>query len=582
LAASGTPTITYTGTGLPPGVTVSPAGLVSGTPTTAGSYTVEVTATNGTAPAATHTVTVTVAAVAAGPTPTVLHSAVSTYVAGDTQTATLTNGLTAGNYLVAVCTNSNNGVASGAPTGIAGVSWSLQGTYSNGSTVYASMTVYTGTTVGGAGVTGAITGSVSFTQSGGALWLFEVTGGGATPTVDAAFADVIGSTTTSTAPTLTLASPGDLVIAGMVGQNPYTGPPSTGYTTAGNVTAGQAAVAYSEPPSTAYSPLSWTAEGTGQWMAFAVAFKATVTTGQNTSGTTVTTPDPGGYTNPFTASVWRTAIPGSPTLSASSAAYVSRFTSDISAYYGTVGININSSCPTRYIVHGNSIPDVTVDITGNGGSYVGTVQCPIPTNAISDPNGTDHEMVIWDVDNQVVYEFWVASKSGTQWSAKTYASESTSTGDGVFARAGNTAGCSASQLSYLGAMITAEDVAAGVIDHAIACAIVSTSGGFVAPATTADGDTSGGVPEGTRFFFPSSVSMPSGLSPLAQMIFTAIKTYGMYLIDTAGAVVVYTENVSAWTNIGLSDPITPSLDGVASYEAITGFPWASMEALVAP
>jgi hypothetical protein len=313
--------------------------------------------------------------------------------------------------------------------------------------------------------------------------------------------------------------------------------------------------------------------------ALAVAAGVVVASG---SGTTVTTPDPGGYTNPFTASVWRTAIPGSPTLSASSAAYVSRFTSDISAYYGTVGININSSCPTRYIVHGNSIPDVTVDITGNGGSYVGTVQCPIPTNAISDPNGTDHEMVIWDVDNQVVYEFWVASKSGTQWSAKTYASESTSTGDGVFARAGNTAGCSASQLSYLGAMITAEDVAAGVIDHAIACAIVSTSGGFVAPATTADGDTSGGVPEGTRFFFPSSVSMPSGLSPLAQMIFTAIKTYGMYLIDTAGAVVVYTENVSAWTNIGLSDPITPSLDGVASYEAITGFPWASMEALVAP
>ncbi len=44
-ASGGTAPYTWTGTGLPPGITVSSAGTVSGTPTTAGTYTATVTAT---------------------------------------------------------------------------------------------------------------------------------------------------------------------------------------------------------------------------------------------------------------------------------------------------------------------------------------------------------------------------------------------------------------------------------------------------------------------------------------------------------------------------------------------------------
>jgi Putative Ig domain len=38
--------LTYSGTGLPPGLVVSSGGLITGTPTTAGTYSVTVTATD--------------------------------------------------------------------------------------------------------------------------------------------------------------------------------------------------------------------------------------------------------------------------------------------------------------------------------------------------------------------------------------------------------------------------------------------------------------------------------------------------------------------------------------------------------
>jgi YVTN family beta-propeller protein len=50
LTASAAPAATFSATGLPPGLTLSTSGLLSGTPTTAGSYTVVVTAANGVAP----------------------------------------------------------------------------------------------------------------------------------------------------------------------------------------------------------------------------------------------------------------------------------------------------------------------------------------------------------------------------------------------------------------------------------------------------------------------------------------------------------------------------------------------------
>src|SRR3954453_4128367 len=65
-ASGGTPPYTWTGTGLPPGVTVSSSGTVSGTPTTAGTYNATVTATAATGGSGSATFTFTVGGTGGG------------------------------------------------------------------------------------------------------------------------------------------------------------------------------------------------------------------------------------------------------------------------------------------------------------------------------------------------------------------------------------------------------------------------------------------------------------------------------------------------------------------------------------
>ncbi|OYD66693.1 putative Ig domain-containing protein [Rhodococcus sp. OK302] len=66
-AVTGIPTPTVTATGLPTGLTLSPAGVLTGTPTTTGTFPVTVTADNGVGNPAALTVTLTVAAAPAAP-----------------------------------------------------------------------------------------------------------------------------------------------------------------------------------------------------------------------------------------------------------------------------------------------------------------------------------------------------------------------------------------------------------------------------------------------------------------------------------------------------------------------------------
>ena len=63
--ATGTPPITFTASGLPPGLNISPAGLIAGTPTTAGTFSGTITAANGTPPDATQPFSIVVSVVPA-------------------------------------------------------------------------------------------------------------------------------------------------------------------------------------------------------------------------------------------------------------------------------------------------------------------------------------------------------------------------------------------------------------------------------------------------------------------------------------------------------------------------------------
>jgi hypothetical protein len=76
-----------------------------------------------------------------------------------------------------------------------------------------------------------------------------------------------------------------------------------------------------------------------------------------------------------------------------------------------------------------------------------------------------------------------------------------------------------------------------VIPHALALALPNRTlrSGYVWPAYGQDGDAAntyrGFVPMGSLVAIPSWVPMPSGLSPVGQMIWNALSHYGAYVVD---------------------------------------------------
>ena len=143
---------------------------------------------------------------------------------------------------------------------------------------------------------------------------------------------------------------------------------------------------------------------------------------------------------------------------------------------------------------------------------------------------------------------------------------------------------SATGISYLATAITEADVASGQIDHAIAIQIPRCNE-FVYPADRHDCGSDPGQPaEGQWFRLPADLPMPAGLTPFAQMVFTALQRYGAVVTDFAGAVMMEAEEPSDWAEEGNSgtDPITASWDGLPEYKVVAGLPWSSLQAVGLP
>jgi hypothetical protein len=65
------------------------------------------------------------------------------------------------------------------------------------------------------------------------------------------------------------------------------------------------------------------------------------------------------------------------------------------------------------------------------------------------------------------------------------------------------------ELSYLGGLITPDDVRAGVITHALRFAIPDNTWTFNYPGTRSDGTITAGVPEGTRIQLDPNLNLNS-------------------------------------------------------------------------
>lgn len=127
-------------------------------------------------------------------------------------------------------------------------------------------------------------------------------------------------------------------------------------------------------------------------------------------------------------------------------------------------------------------------------------------------------------------------------------------GSGAHAPTGHTGGA----LSLLAGLVRPSDVQAGAVRHALAFAAPVTGPGAVSPATSSDGRTAGGPPEGTRFQLDPSLDLrPWHLSRFQLMIARALQRYGMYLRDTGGAVTLYAQSTSDGSSYSLTPQPLP-------------------------
>jgi hypothetical protein len=113
-------------------------------------------------------------------------------------------------------------------------------------------------------------------------------------------------------------------------------------------------------------------------------------------------------------------------------------------------------------------------------------------------------------------------------------------------------------LSLLAGLIRPSDIRVGEVRHALALGAPVTGPSAVAPASSSDGRTYGGPPEGTRFQLDPSLNLNTlHLSRFQLIVARALQRYGMYLRDTSGSVTVYAQSTTDGSSYSLQPQPLP-------------------------
>jgi len=228
-----------------------------------------------------------------------------------------------------------------------------------------------------------------------------------------------------------------------------------------------------------------------------------------------------------TTNVWNKPVNGLPVASNSSTLIASiglnaYLHPDFSSYNGGgYGIPYNTVAGTRKKVH---VKFQYAD-QSDPGPY------PIPRHPKIE-GGSDRHMLIVDRDNCVLYELFAARKTSTGWKAGSGAIWNLNSN--ALRPAGWTS-ADAAGLPILPGLVRYDEVAAGVINHALRFTAPVTRRAYIYPARHyASDDTSASLPPmGLRVRLKASVNI-SGFGPQAQVLLQALKTYGMILADNGG------------------------------------------------
>jgi hypothetical protein len=189
---------------------------------------------------------------------------------------------------------------------------------------------------------------------------------------------------------------------------------------------------------------------------------------------------------------------------------------------------------------------------------------PLPPDAKPARQGDAH-LSLHQPATDTLWEFWGLTKQADGWHARWGGKmTSASKNPGYFT---DGYGATATGLPLVGGLIRRDEMAAGVIDHALAFDIPAPEARrFVWPANRTDGNalaSAASIPEGTRFRLdPSldigSLKLPKGAAAMAR----AAQKYGMVVIDRASSVTFKAED--------------PARFGTNPWPGLFGTPWPNV------
>jgi len=209
------------------------------------------------------------------------------------------------------------------------------------------------------------------------------------------------------------------------------------------------------------------------------------------------------------------------------------------------------------VVHGNSTPKIQVVIDAYA-SQSDIQNCPVPASAVIEgdmDNGPtvglnvrgDSHMLIWDEDNNILYEFYRASRPSENADGKWHADSETiwDTKTNPFRTLGWTSADAAGLPILLGLARPDEGLPVsqggqGIIRHALRFTLPNAVilNQYLYPAShianPGNNSRSNQPPMGARFRLKSSVNI-STLNPQARVIAQAMKDYGLIVADNGSA-----------------------------------------------
>ncbi len=221
--------------------------------------------------------------------------------------------------------------------------------------------------------------------------------------------------------------------------------------------------------------------------------------------------------------VWNAPVNGLP-VAADSANMIAQIglTNHLHADFDAVGDGI------PYNIVSSSTPKSTLTFTYSSESD--HVPYPIPPSPVIE-GGSDRHLLMVDPAACRLWELFAASQSGSSWHAGSGATWDLTSN--ALRPAGWTS-ADAAGLPIFAGLARYDEVASGAILHALRFTASSTCAGYIYPALHQAGSgtctSTSEPPMGLRVRLKASVDI-SGFGPQAQVVLTALKTYGMILAD---------------------------------------------------